>query len=95
VNVLVIGGNRFVGLLATWRLVARGDRVTLLNRGSLPDPFGDRVERLRGDRTTDLERLVQADIERMNASFVAMETAQAQIKQQLQFLQQRFGTSSS
>jgi nucleoside-diphosphate-sugar epimerase len=59
VNVLVIGGNRFVGLLATWRLVARGDRVTLLNRGSLPDPFGDRVERLRGDRTTDLERLVR------------------------------------
>ncbi len=57
-NVLVIGGNRFVGLLATWRLVARGDRVTLLNRGSLPDPFGSRVERLRGDRTIDLERLL-------------------------------------
>jgi nucleoside-diphosphate-sugar epimerase len=59
VNVLVIGGNRFVGLLAAWRLLARGDRVTLLNRGSLADPFGDRVERLRGDRTADLERLVR------------------------------------
>ncbi len=58
-NVLVIGGNRFVGLLAAWRLLARGDRITLLNRGSLPDPFGDRVERLRGDRATDLERLVR------------------------------------
>jgi len=59
VNVLVIGGNRFVGLLATWRLLARGDRVTLLNRGSLADPFGDRVERLRGDRAVDLARLVE------------------------------------
>jgi nucleoside-diphosphate-sugar epimerase len=33
--------------------------VTLLNRGTLPDAFGDRVERLRGDRTTpDFERLL-------------------------------------
>lgn len=57
-NVLIIGGNRFVGLLAAWRLLARGDSVTLLNRGSLPDPFGRRVERLRGDRSVDLARLV-------------------------------------
>jgi nucleoside-diphosphate-sugar epimerase len=52
-NVLVIGGNRFVGRLLVWRLLARGDKVTLLNRGTLPDPFGQRVERLRADRTTD------------------------------------------
>jgi nucleoside-diphosphate-sugar epimerase len=41
----------------TWRLLARGARVTLFNRGHLADPFGDRVERIRGDRTTgDLAR---------------------------------------
>jgi nucleoside-diphosphate-sugar epimerase len=58
-RVLVIGGNRFVGWLLGWRLLARGDQVTLLNRGHLPDPFDDRVARLRGDRTTpDLERLL-------------------------------------
>ncbi len=58
-RVLVIGGNRFVGILLGWRLLARGDAVTLLNRGQLADPFEDRVERLRGDRTTnDLERLL-------------------------------------
>jgi nucleoside-diphosphate-sugar epimerase len=58
-HVLVIGGTRFVGYLLVWRLLARGDRITLLNRGSTPDPFGDRVERLRGDRTAgDLARLV-------------------------------------
>jgi nucleoside-diphosphate-sugar epimerase len=39
-------------------LLAAGHRVTLLNRGRLADPFGDRVERLRGDRSTALERLV-------------------------------------
>jgi len=58
VHVLIVGGNRFMGRLAAWRLLAGGHRVTLLNRGSLPDPFGARVERLRGDRTRDLERLV-------------------------------------
>jgi nucleoside-diphosphate-sugar epimerase len=57
-NVLVIGGTRFVGYLVVWRLLARGERVTLLNRGTRPDPFGTRVERLEGDRRSDLARLV-------------------------------------
>lgn len=56
-HVLVLGGSRFVGPLLVHRLLARGDRVTLYNRGITPDPFGERVERLRGDRTTgDLGR---------------------------------------
>jgi nucleoside-diphosphate-sugar epimerase len=60
VNVLVIGGTRFVGYFLTWRLLAGGHRVTLFNRGRLADPFGDRVERLVGDRTTaDFGRLLR------------------------------------
>lgn len=51
-RVLVIGGTRFVGYQLVWRLLAGGHAVTLLNRGSQSDPFGARVERLRGDRTT-------------------------------------------
>jgi nucleoside-diphosphate-sugar epimerase len=59
VKVLVVGGNRFVGYELAWRLVAAGHQVTLFNRGRLGDPFGPRVERLRGDRTTaDFARLV-------------------------------------
>ena len=42
-------------------------------------------------QVSDLERLVQSNKERLTASFLAMETAQAQINQQLQFLAQRFG----
>jgi nucleoside-diphosphate-sugar epimerase len=58
-SVLVIGGTRFMGRFLAARLVARGDRVTLFNRGTRPDPFGDRVERLVGDRATgDFERLL-------------------------------------
>ncbi len=58
-NVLVIGGTRFVGYDLVWRLLAAGHRVSLFNRGQLADPFGPRVERLRGDRTTeDFPRLL-------------------------------------
>ncbi|MDB4962602.1 MAG: epimerase, partial [Myxococcales bacterium] len=52
-NVLVIGGNRFMGVSLVWRLLFAGHRVTMLNRGRLSDPYGDRVERLRADRGTD------------------------------------------
>ncbi len=51
-DVLIIGGTRFVGLGLAWRLIARGDRVTLLNRGTRADQFGDRVERIVADRST-------------------------------------------
>ena len=51
-TILIIGGTRFVGYQLAWRLLAAGHRVTLLNRGTRPDPFGDRVERLVADRST-------------------------------------------
>jgi nucleoside-diphosphate-sugar epimerase len=58
-DVLVVGGNRFVGYELAWRLLAGGHRLTLFNRGSRRDPFGERVERLRGDRTAgDFSRLL-------------------------------------
>ena len=40
-----------MGYQLAWRLVAGGHDVTLLNRGTHPDPFGERVARLRADRT--------------------------------------------
>lgn len=52
-NLLVIGGNRFLGVELVMRLLARGDSVTLLNRGQLVDPFGALVQRLQADRGTD------------------------------------------
>jgi len=52
VQVLVVGGTRFVGYLTVQRLLAARHRVTIFNRGTIDDPFGTRVERLVGDRTT-------------------------------------------
>ncbi|MGO8970230.1 MAG: NAD-dependent epimerase/dehydratase family protein [Myxococcaceae bacterium] len=52
-NVLLIGGTRFVGHYLVFRLLAQGHRVTVLNRGVTPDSLGPRVERLRADRGTD------------------------------------------
>jgi nucleoside-diphosphate-sugar epimerase len=52
-RVLILGGTRFVGHFLVYRLLAAGNRITLLNRGVTPDPFGDRVERIHCDRTSD------------------------------------------
>jgi nucleoside-diphosphate-sugar epimerase len=52
-NILVIGGNRFMGRSLVWRLLFAGHRVTLVNRGQHGDPFGDRVERVVADRSSD------------------------------------------
>jgi nucleoside-diphosphate-sugar epimerase len=58
-QILLIGGTRFVGYQLVWRLLAADHQVTLLNRGHTPDPFGPRVERLVADRTTgDFERVL-------------------------------------
>ncbi len=43
----------------------------------------------------DLERVVQVNRDRMIQSFIAMETAQSQINQQLQYLQNQFGSSTT
>ena len=58
-RVLIVGGTRFLGHELAWRLLAAGHELTLLNRGTRPDSFGDRVERLRGDRSSgDFARLL-------------------------------------
>jgi nucleoside-diphosphate-sugar epimerase len=50
-DVLVIGGNRYVGKRLIARLLAAGHRVTVLNRGSSPPPAG--VEHLLADRNDE------------------------------------------
>lgn len=49
-RVLVIGGTAFIGRWTISELLARGAEVTMFHRGRNPNPFGDRVQELRGDR---------------------------------------------
>lgn len=58
-QILVIGGSRFIGRAAVARLLADGHRITLINRGQSPDSFGTRVSRVIGDRS-DPETLQRA-----------------------------------
>lgn len=53
-NILVIGGTRFFGKLLVQRLIMAGHKVTVATRGYAPDPFGQRVERIRVDRRNGL-----------------------------------------
>lgn len=47
-KVLLIGGTRFLGPLLVLRLLAAGHEVTVLNRGTRPDPFGAFLRRVEG-----------------------------------------------
>jgi nucleoside-diphosphate-sugar epimerase len=56
-NLLILGGTIFLGRHLVEAALARGHGVTLFNRGQHnPDLFPD-VEKLRGDRTGDLDAL--------------------------------------
>jgi flagellar hook-associated protein 2 len=70
---------------------------TIGDDGTLADKDGTLAEQIADVDTqvADLERIVQSNRERLVESFIAMEQAQAQINQQLQFLMQRFGTTST
>lgn len=49
-KILILGGTRFFGRHIARRLLEDGHEVTLFNRGKTADDFGDRVQRIRGDR---------------------------------------------
>ena len=56
-NVLILGGTRFLGRHIATALGAGGHRVTLFNRG-ISDPTPQQgIEQIHGDRDRDLQRL--------------------------------------
>jgi len=56
-KLLVIGGTRFVGRHLVDAALARGDSVTLFNRGQTPASLPPGVALIRGDRRADLAAL--------------------------------------
>lgn len=49
-NILILGGTKFIGRHIVDALVASGHSVSILTRGRTPDELPAHVERLRGDR---------------------------------------------
>ena len=48
---LVLGGTKFMGIHLVNKLISAGHDVTIATRGTTPDLFGDKVKRLKIDRT--------------------------------------------
>jgi 2'-hydroxyisoflavone reductase len=57
VRLLVLGGTKFLGRAAVEAALARGDEVTVFNRGETNPELFPEVEKLRGDRDGDLSAL--------------------------------------
>lgn len=58
-TVLVLGGTRFMGIRLVEKLLEAGFRVTIANRGTRPDQFGDKVKRVLYNRN-ELESIKRA-----------------------------------
>jgi nucleoside-diphosphate-sugar epimerase len=63
VRVLVLGGTGLISAGITAQLLARGDEVTVFNRGATPHAFGGQVRTVLGDRRDGegLARAVSSD----------------------------------
>lgn len=59
-KILIIGGNSFFGKKLAHNLVAANHDITLLNRTNLDDDLGDKVQRIKCDRsdTTKMKELL-------------------------------------
>jgi len=58
-NILIIGGTKFLGRHLVESAFARGHQVTLFNRGKTNPNLFPQVETILGDREHDLEKLTQ------------------------------------
>ena len=56
-RLLILGGTKFLGRALTEAALARGHELTLFNRGETNAELFPDVEKLRGDRTSDLSAL--------------------------------------
>lgn len=56
-KLLILGGTRFVGRHLVTAAVERGHQLTLFNRGNHPSDDFTNVEKIYGDRNTDLDKL--------------------------------------
>ena len=52
-NILVIGGTRYMGRIAVQKLLDRGDHVTIFSRGNTRPDWWDQIAHIQGDRTDD------------------------------------------
>jgi nucleoside-diphosphate-sugar epimerase len=60
-NILIIGGTRYIGIHLVQSLLECGHTVTIATRGYTKDNFGNKVNRLKIDRTNadDMKRILR------------------------------------
>ena len=90
-NIFANSTNGLAGKLDTYLEAVIGDTGSLVTRQDNNTKQSAAID----VQIADLERIVLSNRERMLQSFIAMETAQSNANQQMNFLNQRFGTSSA
>ena len=71
-NLLLLGGTRFLGRAVVDAALARGHQVTLFTRGKQPNHWGPAVTMLVGDRVRTRSTVVERSVRR-NREYVVNE----------------------
>lgn len=62
-KMLIVGGTSFVGRAIAWSAWHHGHEVSVFNRGVTPHDLPEAIERLTGDRESDLSALAHASFD--------------------------------
>ena len=73
-NILIIGGSRFVGPLAVSKLLTKGHNITLFNRGRIKFNYDKNVKFIQGDRKNGFNIKDHFDIVIDTCAFVGQHT---------------------
>jgi flagellar capping protein FliD len=90
-NIFADSANGLAGKLDTYLEAVIGEEGSLVTRQANNTKQSAAID----FQIADLERIVLSNRDRMLQSFIAMETAQSNANQQLNFLSQRFGTTAA
>ena len=90
-NVLVLGGTRFIGRHIVEALHAGGHRVSVFTRGKSPDQLPAGVERLHGDRNDGAQGLAALAGQRWDACVDVSGYLPRQVRPSAELLRSRIG----
>jgi 2'-hydroxyisoflavone reductase len=90
-NVLILGGTRFVGRHIAEAMIAAGHRLTVFTRGTSPDALPDFVERLHGDRSEGLAALEPLRVREWDACVDVCGYTPSQVRPSAELLADRVG----
>jgi len=93
-DILIIGGSRFVGPYLTKSLIKKGHEVTVFNRGQIRSKYASRIKFIKGDRNRDFNLSSHFDVVIDTCAYTGIQIEKAITQLDFDFFI-NFGTAAS